>query len=102
MPLDIHRVLIIFYPNERERMVQALVVVKILPYCHTLRTSLGLIIFKILQGESSLFSLSPPRCGNIMALLYKKLDMGSWSNSGPKSMRIPLKSNFRFTMYLAP
>jgi hypothetical protein len=57
-------------------MVQALVVrslkfLKSLPHCHTLRTSLGLIIPKILRGKSSLPSLSPPRCSDIVALLYK-------------------------------
>jgi len=52
-------------------MVQALV--KILPHCQTLHTPLGLIISKMLRGKSSLSSLSPLCCVNIVALLYKKV-----------------------------
>ena len=62
-------------------MVLALVVVhsfKILSQSSlTLHTSLGLIISKILRGKSPLSSLLHPCCGDIVALFYKKLDMGS-------------------------
>jgi len=44
---------------------------------HTLYTSLRLIISKILRVKSSLSSLSPLRYGDIVALFYKKLDIGS-------------------------
>ena len=46
---------------------------------YTLYTSLCLIISKILLAKSPFSSLSPLYCGNIIALLYKKLDIGSWS-----------------------
>jgi len=51
----------------------------ILPYCHTLHTFLRLIISKILQTKSYLSFLSPLCYSNIVALLYKKLDVGSRS-----------------------
>ena len=46
------------------------VFIAFLPYCHTLYTSLCLIISKIVQAKSPLSSLSPPYYGNIVALLY--------------------------------
>ena len=54
--------------------------VVILPYCFTLYTSLGLTISKILRGKRSLPFLLPPHFGDIIALLYKKLDIGSRSS----------------------
>jgi hypothetical protein len=61
-------------------MVLALVVAQsFVAICHTLHTFLCLIISKISRGKSSLSSILPPRCGNIVALLYKKLDIHSQS-----------------------
>ena len=51
--------------------------VAILPHCQNLRTSLSLIISKMLRGKSPLSSLSPPPYGDIVALFYEKLDIGS-------------------------
>ena len=45
---------------------------------HTLYTSLRLIISKILQAKSPFSSLLPLYYSNIIALFYKKLDIGSW------------------------
>ena len=44
---------------------------------YTLYTSLRLIISKILLAKSPFSSLSPLYYSNIIALLYKKLDIGS-------------------------
>ena len=51
--------------------------VTILPYYQNLRTSLRLIISKIVRAKSPLFSLLPLRYSDIIALLYKNLDIGS-------------------------
>ena len=51
--------------------------VAISPHCYILSISLRLIIPKILRAKSSLSSLSPLRYSNIIALFYKKLDIGS-------------------------
>ena len=51
--------------------------VAILPHCHTLCTSLCLIISKILQAKSPFSSLLPLYYSNIIALFYKKLDIGN-------------------------
>ena len=57
--------------------------VAILPYRYTLYISLRLIIPKILRVKSSLFSLLPLYCVDIIALCYKKLDIGNWSTMYP-------------------
>ena len=44
---------------------------------HTSYASLRLIISRILRAKSSLSFLSPLRYGDIVALFYKKLDIGS-------------------------
>ena len=70
-------------------MVQALMRVesfKILPHYLNLRTSLSLIISKILRGKSPLFSPSPLRYGKTVALLHKKLDIGSRLSFSLKSI----------------
>ena len=51
--------------------------VAILPYYYILYTSLRLIISKIVRAKSPLSSLSPLYYGDIVALLYKKLGIGS-------------------------
>ena len=48
----------------------------LLPFLYT---SLRLIISKILRAKSPFSSLSPLYYSDIVALLYKKLDIGSWS-----------------------
>ena len=81
-------------------MVQALVVRSSksasLPHCQTSHTPLGLIISKVLRGKSYLSSLSPPRCVNIVALLYKKV-------GHEQSVRFSLKSTkIRFKIHQPP
>ena len=61
----------------RSTVVLALVVAQSFKILSQSCLTAVLNISKILRGESSLSSLWPPRCGNIIALLYKKLDMGS-------------------------